>query len=194
MEPLLNRWRGTGNLWKWVTGTMVYTVYVAVLIGVVTGSWVAVLATATGMLVGESMGFGKWVGYLCYPELKDVEKEYLDDEGKKFPWIHYVANMVVDEKKDFARYCNVALGIRGLLWGLMLYAGVFALGFISWYVWLGAGCLWAVGFPMACRMSRKIEWRYRSKWLSVKDRWELQEVLYGVFQMLAFVLVVICAG
>lgn len=68
------------------------------------------------------MGFGKWVGALCYPENKtDLQKEYDDLEGYNFPYIHKIANSIVNERKDFFKYCNVALFIRGLIWGLCLY-------------------------------------------------------------------------
>ena len=97
MEPILNRWRGTGdifNVYKFrVTGTMIYAIYLALLFGLVTGSVIIGVVTLIGFLAGESFGFGKWVGTLVTDEPKDLEVEYLDKEGYGFPYIHYMASI-----------------------------------------------------------------------------------------------------
>ena len=112
MEILLNRWRGTGDLFNIgsfrITGTMLYVIYFIIFAYILSESYVVALFTGAMFLAGESVGFGKWVGYLCYPEEKVLEKEYLDKEGYGFPYIHYVANFIAPEKENFSEYCNTA--------------------------------------------------------------------------------------
>ena len=107
MEILFNRWRGTGLIYKRLTGTMIYAIYLALLFGLVTQSIYVGLFTIVSFLLAESMGFGKWVGALCYPENKtDLQKEYDDLEGYNFPFIHQIANYITPERKNFFKYCN----------------------------------------------------------------------------------------
>ena len=63
MEWLLNRWRGTGVIFASVTGTQIYTVYIVILVEMVSAWYWGLLAGAVFM-VGEGMTWGKWVGYL----------------------------------------------------------------------------------------------------------------------------------
>ena len=108
IEPILNRWRGTGdifNVYKFsVTGTMIYAIYLALLFGLVTGSVIIGVVTLIGFLAGESFGWGKWVGTLVTDEPKDLEVEYLDKEGYGFPYIHYIANFIAPERENFRKH------------------------------------------------------------------------------------------
>lgn len=183
MEILLNRWRGTGNIFSIsifnITGTMIYALYLGLLFGSIT-EWYIGLLTSIGFLIGESFGWGKWVGALCYPETKtDLQKEYEDKEGYNFPFIHYVANFIIPEKKYFFKYCNLALGIRGFIWGLFIYLSLVVFNYIS-ILELFISCLiYGIGFPLACYLSRKKSFNYKNKFISIVGKWESQEVYYG---------------
>ena len=100
MEILLNRWRGTGDIFyisKFaITGTMIYALYIGLLFGLLTTWYIGLLSLGL-FLLGESFGWGKWVGALCYPENTNLQKEYEDKEGYKFPFIHYLANFIIKE-------------------------------------------------------------------------------------------------
>ena len=181
MEIFLNRWRGTGIIFSRITGTMIYALYIGLLFGFLTTWYVGLLSIAL-FLLAESMGFGKWVGALCYPETKtNLEKEYQDKEGYKFPFIHFIANFIVNEKKDFFKYCNVALGLRGLLWGLILYLGLVIFGYINIFEYLIISLVYAIGFPLSCYLSRLKSFNYKNKFVSIVGKWETMEIYYGFF-------------
>lgn len=179
MEIFLNRWRGTGEIFSRITGTMIYALYIGLLFGLLSTWYVGLLSVGL-FLLAESMGWGKWVGALCYPETKtNLEKEYQDKEGYKFPFIHFIANFIVSEKKDFFKYCNVALGLRGLLWGLILYLGLVTFGYINIFEYLIISLLYAIGFPLACYLSRLKNFNYKNKFISIVGKWETMEIYYG---------------
>lgn len=185
MEILFNRWRGTGLIYKRLTGTMIYSIYLALLFGLVTQSIYVCLFIAVSFLLAESMGFGKWVGALCYPENKtDLQKEYDDLEGCNFPFIHQMANYITHERKNFFKYCNTALFIRGLIWGLCLYLPLVIFQYISILDYIFVSIAYGLGFPFACYLSRLKSLNYKSKFISIKDRWETQEVYYGFIHMI----------
>ena len=185
MEILFNRWRGTGLIYKRLTGTMIYAIYLALLFGLVTQSIYIGLFTIISFLLAESMGFGKWVGALCYPENKtDLQKEYDDLEGYNFPYIHQMANYITPERKNFFKYCNTALFIRGLIWGLCLYLPLVGFEYISIIDYALVSLVYGLGFPFACYLSRLKSFNIKYKYLSIKDRWETQELYYGFIHMI----------
>lgn len=184
MEIFLNRWRGTGIVFSHITGTMIYALYIGLLFGLLT-TWHVGLLSIGLFLLAESMGWGKWVGALCYPESKkDLEKEYQDKEGYGFPFIHYVANFIIKEKVSYFKYCNLALGLRGLLWGLILYLGLVSFGYISIFEYLIISLVYAIGFPLSCYLSRLKSFNYKNKFVSIVGKWETQEVYYGFFHFI----------
>ena len=192
-EPILNRWRGTGVIFSIskinITGTMLYALYLGLLFGLLTNPYLG-LIVATGFIIGESMGFGKWVGALCYPETKkDLFKEFADKEGYKFPYIHYIAETFIEERDNFFAYCNLALAIRGFIWGLLIYIPL-SFDYISILELFALSLIYGIGFPFACWLSRKKSFNYESKFISIKDRWETQEVYYGFIHMLCNIYVV----
>lgn len=131
-------------------------------------------------LLGESFGWGKWVGSLCYPETKtDLQKEYEDKEGYNFPFIHYVANFVIKEKENFFKYCNLALYFRGMIWALFIYLALVLFNYISYLEYIIISIIYGIGFPLSCFLSRKKSFNYKSKFISIVGKWETQEVYYG---------------
>lgn len=182
MEILLNRWRGTGTIFSIsifnITGTMIYALYLGLLFGLLT-TWYIGLLTSIGFLLGESFGWGKWVGSLCYPENTNLQKEYQDKEGYKFPFIHYLANFIIKEKVSYFKYCNLALCFRGMIWGLCLYLGLVLFDYISYLEYIIISLLYAIGFPLACYLSRKKSFNYKNKFISIVGKWESQEFYYG---------------
>ena len=189
MEILLNRWRGTGTIFSTskyeVKGTLIYALYIGLLFGMLSTWYIGILSFGL-FLLGESMGWGKWIGSLCYPEEKinNLQREYDDLEGYNFPYTHQIANYFIKEREDFFGYCNMALGIRGLWWGLILYAGLVAFGYIGIFMYLYISLAYAVGFPLACYLSTKKYFSYESKLINVNGKWETQEVYYGFIHFL----------
>lgn len=191
LEIILNRLRGTGEIVKYISGNHLYTLYLGLLFGFVTNNLIIGILVAGLYTLGESFGWGKWVGALCYPNTKvDLEKEYSDKEGYKFPFIHYIANTIVKERKDFFNYCRVALGLRGAIWGALIYLPIVALGYINIPLYLLAMLMYGVGFPLACWLSTKKSFNYSSKYLSIVGEWESQEIYYGVIHSIVNIILI----
>lgn len=188
MEILLNRWRGTGKIFSIsifnITGTMIYALYLGLLFGLLTTTWYIGLLTSIGFLLGESFGWGKWVGSLCYPENTNLQKEYEDKEGYKFPFIHYLANFIIKEKVSYFKYCNLALCFRGMIWGLFLYLSLVLFDYISYLEYIIISIIYGFGFPLACYLSRKKSFNYKNKFISIVGKWETQELYYGFFHFI----------
>lgn len=214
IESILNRFRGTGEIFKIssvpITGNILYAVYIALVIGVVYYTTVYgfididfsiysihiafilneyVPAIIVGLIsgglymLGESMGWGKWVGSLCHPESTiTLESRYADDEGTRFPFIHKTANAIVKERENYLRYCQVALAIRGLYWWLPLLMFMAVIGITSYWVAILGSILLGIGFPLACYIGSKLDYNGRFWLINYSKGWENQELVYGLIQ------------
>lgn len=183
MEILLNRWRGTGTIFSIsifnITGTMIYALYVFILISILSNPIYGVVATIL-FLAGESLAFGKWVGYLTYPENYNKEQFEANKKGSNFPFIHQTANYFIKQANPF-KYSILALSIRGLYWWIPLYLLFAYIGLINYFEAIIIGVLLGVGFPIACISSRKFTFRFDYKYLKCTDNWHRQELIYGLF-------------
>lgn len=193
LEAILNRLRGTGDVLRVgnfrVTGIMLYALYLMIVVSLV-AEWYYALAFGVLFIAGESYAWGKWIGFLVDYENKH-EPEYDSKVGKGFPYIHYIANYIVDERVDYKRYCQVALAIRGLFWWLPVYLLFASIGLISYIEAIVLGMLVGIGFPVAAYVGRN--WNYNKKFgvLEFKRGWENQEIVYGLFQGIALWYVVL---
>ena len=186
IESVLNRFRGTGEIFKIssvsVSGNILYAVYIALVIGLLSTWYYGIVAGGLYML-GESMGWGKWVGSLVDPESTiTLESRYADDEGTRFPFIHQTANAIVKEREDYLTYCNLALGIRGLYWWLPLLVFVAVIGITSYWLAILGSILLGVGFPVACYMASITKFEFTWWKISCVGAWERQEIVYGLMQ------------
>lgn len=222
---ILNRLRGTGvikhfgtlrveeiKLWKLtipkieveikLTWNHVYGLYLALVVGLISMNVWAGLAILVAYLVGESKGWGEWVGALTRWETKDEEwlqQQYKDNEGVGFPYIHQIANAIAKEQiegtleeklKQYHKYARLALTLRGMFWWGLVYGVMAVFGIISGITAVVATVLLGVGFPIACELGKR--WDYNKKFgiLSFSRGWENQEVIYGLMQGLVFWFVV----
>ena len=220
MEILLNRWRGTGNIFSIsifnITGTMIYAFYMFVLVsllsfnlnaklpffvieflatygihlGSISVSIIYGFVLALLFLAGESLAFGKWVGYLTYPENYDKELFEANKKGSNFPFIHQTANYFINQSKPY-HYSVLALSIRGLYWWLPLYLLFAYIGLINYFEAIFIGILLGIGFPIACILSRKLNFRFKYKYLECTDNWHRQELIYGFFQGLGVMYIIL---
>lgn len=182
--PFLNRWRGTGDIFyisKFaITGTMIYAFYMFVLVSILSNPIYGFIATLL-FLVGESYAFGKWVGYLTYPENYNKEQFEANKKGSNFPFIHQTANYFINQSNPY-KYSLLALSIRGLYWWLPLYLLFAYIGLINYFEAIVIGFLLGIGFPIACILSRKFNFIFDYKYLKCTDNWHRQELFYGLFQ------------
>lgn len=111
---ILNRLRGTGVIKHFGTLNLgekkvevklvwnhIYGLYLALVLGLLAMNVWAGLAVLVAYLVGESKGWGEWVGALTRWETKDEEwlqRQYDDEEGWGLPFIHNIANFICKEQ------------------------------------------------------------------------------------------------
>lgn len=206
LTGVLNRLRGTGlikyfgilNIGKYnieikLVWNHIYGLYFAVIFGYLTGSIGTGIVTLVAYLVGESKGWGEWVGALTRWESKDeawLIEQYEDDEGKTFPFIHQIANSIVPEKvdgtleqklKQYNKYATLALILRGIYWFLPMTLIAIFTGLISWYFGLISLVLVGLAFPLACWLGRITNINGKIGIVNYSRGWENQEIYYGVF-------------
>lgn len=177
MIALLNRLRGTSSIYAKVFATVFAIIY-----GSVSGSIVVFILMFVAFLLGESFGWGKWLGSLAYPKLvtddiKNAREGYSNG-------IHWIANKLSPQDKDFLQYCYTALAIRGIYWWLPVYLVIWWAGIISWPISLSLLMLLSILFPVSVLLAREYEEvipTVNLKWLSIDGVWEKTEVVYGIF-------------
>lgn len=183
----LNRLRGTDGLWSKIIGLLL-----ALIVQIAFDNPYVSVAVGLGYIVGESFGWGLWVGNLSVHQ----STNYTDDGEGANNGIQWMARKIVpDYLNNFVNYCRVALSIRGFYWWLPTLAPLYFVGF-SVESLVIAIILLSVGFPLACelgyRTSRMFE--FNKYGFSVSGGWEHQEVWYGLMQDIVFVGVVLCLG
>lgn len=187
MFTIFNRYRGTYGWFAKVNGVVLglltYLVWVDVYVSI---------AVIIGYVLGESFGWGEWVGNLTGGK-KDTIKT-LEDEGAN-NGIQWLSKKIVPNYLDnFVNYCRVALTIRGFYWWALTLAPLYFVA--NAYIITLAIILLSFGFPLACelgyRTSKLFSFKYKT--FSIKGGWEHQEVWYGLMQDIVFVGVVLCLG
>lgn len=214
MEAILNRWRGTGTIFNIfgfkLIGNIIYALYIALLIGFTTAlnhsllsfttivlngtdavyifennqffsSFIFALLGAGLYILGESFAWGKWVGFLINNK---ATHDFNNNDGRSFPYIHYLAQAIVKQEVNYKRYCQVALAIRGFIWWTPLLILLAVIDLLDWYQVIINSLVLAIAFPMGCELSKYWNFEYKSKYLSISGIWEKQEVIYGLFQFL----------
>ena len=189
MEILLNRWRGTGVIFWKIKGVQIYALYLGLLIGFLSTYYYGLL-TSLLFIIGESFAWGKWVGSLCHPE--NITDEVKNSKcGKSFPYIHYMANYIQNQDKDYKLYCQIALAIRGFIWWSPIMILIGYIGLLDWYAVLLNTIILSIGFPIACIIGKNIDISYNSKYLNLSKGWENQEVVYGIIQFVCITLTIL---
>lgn len=198
LPVLLNRWRGTGAIitignFKLI-GNIIYALYIAGIVGctyaLTVGGWISVgYGIIAGILyiIGESFAWGKWVGHLTHYE-GEGKHDYTNDDGRSFPYIHYIAQFIVKQEVNYTRYCEVALAIRGLFWWLPLMVMLWLIGLVQVYALIVGLIVLAIGFPIAAYIGNMIHIEFKSRYLNMSRGWENQELVYGLFHWMVLTL------
>jgi len=184
MFTILNRLRGTrGYFSKVISVVILLSVYF-----LFRDIYVAV-ASGLGYLLGESFGWGNWVGNLT--SIRSNEQPPNDDEGRN-NGIQFISKFLVpDYKTNYMLYSRVALSIRGIYWWLPTLLPLYFVG-IDIYVLLIAIVGLSILFPVACEIGHITSnyWRFRY----MNGPWEHQEVWYGLFQDIVIFSLLIYSG
>ena len=176
MMTILNRLRGTQGLWSKIIGLLL-----ALIVQIVFDNVYVALAVGLGYIIGESFGWGEWVGNLTTHRKNKTDT--LEDEGEN-NGIKYIATKLVPNwNVAFIKYCRVALGIRGIYWWLPTLAPLYFVGFSVVSIAVAAAVL-SIGFPIACEVGYRLNGKikFHKFGISIEGGWEIQEVAYGVIQ------------
>ena len=178
MMLILNRLRGTHGYFAIING-----VVLGLLTYVCFGDVYVASIVAVGYVLGESFGWGEWVGTLT----GDRNFKQLNEEGKN-NGIQWLASKVIDPSKDWINYCRVALTIRGFYWWLPTLAPLYFVGFSVVSITVAVAVL-SIGFPLACELGRLTAplFSFEYKTFSIKGGWEHSEVWYGLMQDLVLI-------
>ena len=211
---VLNRLRGTGVIKHFGTlnivnrnieikfvGNHLYGLCIALVLGFATMNYWLGLCVLIAYLLGESKGWGEWVGSLTRVEPwteKHLAEDYKDAEGKTFPYIHQISNFIIPEKiggtfetraKQYKHYATLALALRGFYWWSLVYFTLAVFQVINYQEALIISVLLGSAFPIAAEIGKRITFtkEYDLKFikLSFSQGWENQEVIYGLFQGIA---------
>lgn len=208
---VLNRLRGTGLIKHFGIITLpyiykepikinlvwnhIYGLYLGIIVGLLTMNigW-GILALGLYIL-GESKGWGEWVGTLSRVEPMTREvllNNYKDNEGKKFPFIHQIANFFIHEESkstqledkinQYMGYATLALFLRGIWWWLPLYILLAHLKLISFPEAFIGVIIISTMFPINCIISRYIGFNKKIWKVQFGRGWENQEFLNGLTQ------------
>ena len=180
MFLILNRLRGTYSWFAKVNG-----VVLGLLVYFFTKELDIAIACAFGYIIGESFGWGDWVG--CLTSNRNNYKD-TTDEGKSNGIMWLSQKIVHDWKTNFIEYSRVALTIRGFYWWLPTLAPLYFVGFNP-LVLLGCILFLSVGFPIACEIGYLLRDKisFGKYGLEFRGGWELQEGAYGLMQDLALI-------
>ena len=173
MMLILNRLRGTYGWFAKVNG-----VVLGLLFYLLVGNPYLSLVIAIGYVLGESFGWGDWVG--CLTTNRNSYKD-TTDEGKSNGIMWLSQKIVPDWGTNFIYYSRVALAIRGLYWWLPTLAPLY---FVTDDLLIAVSILFlSIGFPIACEIGYLLRNKDYSFWkLSYKGGWEMQEGVYGLMQ------------
>lgn len=199
MFVILNRLRGTES---WMSKVISIILFVIVYLSF--GNVYVASAVGLGYLLGESFGWGEWVGTLCVKRENMNLEGFVSTEGQSWG-IKQLAQFIT--KIDFSnltvsewiKYCNVALAIRGLYWWIPTLAPLYFVG-VSGFVLVSVIVLLSIGFPIACYIGYltapkfNIHFKFFEKYdlpLEMAGGWEHQEVWYGLMQDISFICIII---
>ena len=182
MFLILNRLRGTQGLWSKIIGLLL-----ALVVQIAFGNPYVSVAVGLGYIVGESFGWGLWVGTLSVQRLNGYA---LHDEGEgRNNGIEWLASHIISPTyENWLNYCRVALSIRGFYWWLPTLAPLYFVGFSIVSIAVAVVVL-SIGFPIACEIGYRLKdkIKFNKYGLSIEGGWEIQEVAYGIIQDIVFV-------
>ena len=182
MMLILNRLRGTQGLWSKIIGLLI-----ALVVQIAFNNPYVSVAVGLGYIIGESFGWGLWVGTLSVQRENATNKT--EDEGSN-NGIQWIARKLIPNYLDnWLNYCRVALTIRGLYWWLPTLAPLYFVGFNP-LILIGCILFLSVGFPVACELGYyfRDKLHFEKYGLSYAGGWELQEGFYGLMQDLVIII------
>ena len=168
----LNRLRGQYSYFAKINALVV-----ALLIFAFLGNFYLAIICGLGYLLGESKGWGVWVGALV------GRGGYTSESESRL--IETIAGKFIDPKVRWLGFCRACLFLRGLIWWLpvfapLVFAGIYGAPLLA--------VLLAIGFPLACELGYRARFEFSLKKLEISTAWARQELFYGAMQDAAFLI------
>jgi len=181
MMTVLNRLRGVRGFVAKVNGLLL-----GIFVYLLFNNYYVAIAVCIGYILGESFGWGEWVGNLT--GWKKNTTEQLEDEGRSngIQWL--ATHIVKDYKYNFIKYCRVALTIRGIYWWLPTLAPLYFVGINPVNIAVAVVFL-GIGFPLACEIGHRTSKLWSFKFM--ENGWVHQEVWYGFMQDIAIIYLIV---
>lgn len=147
---------------------------------VATGSWMLPLVFVALYLIGESFGWGKWLNTVRWWNNNDMPQEAYNqsawvkrDDGQNIG-IHQLANAISPETKNYKRYAQIALFLRGMFWWGPIFAALAIMGYTPIAYAVVATLIAGIAFPLSYGIAYKFEQK-----LPFKAYWTQGELIYG---------------
>jgi len=173
MFTILNRLRGT-----WAIMAKVTAVAFGLLVWFLFGDWQVALMVAIGYLIGESFGWGDWVGSLAHNKTKAILGT---DEGAN-NGIRWLAQKLMPSwKEEWLEYCEVALFIRGIYWWLPTLAPLYFVG-ANPYILIFTIVALSIAFSLSIELGKIFPLNFEIGFYKVRGKWETDEFYYGIMQ------------
>jgi hypothetical protein len=184
MMLILNRLRGTNGVWSKAIGLLL-----ALVVQIAFGNPYVSIAVGLGYIIGESFGWGLWVGSIA--ERADGYSLYLKGEREGANnGIHWLASHIVEPTKEtWLNYCRVAMVIRGFYWYVLTITPLYFVGF-SPYLLLGLIVFLSFGFMLSYELAYYLAPKLNIKWLEFNSGWTLGEGIVGLTQDIAFLVLI----
>lgn len=187
MFAILNRLRGTFGFFSFINGFILYSLTYGLTLNLYLS-----MSIYIGYVLGESMGWGKWIGGIINGNEKATIDNINENEGV-YNGIHFIANWIEPEKEYYQHYCNVALSIRGFYWAFLSMLPLLVFGYIGYLTLIAFSILIGIGFPISVIIGKytSSKFTYEYGYLSMNGAWEHAEVWYGLIQDISIILLII---
>lgn len=185
MMLILNRLRGTVGDYAKAIGLLF-----ALIIEMVYHNHYVTIAVGLGYIIGESFGWGLWLGSIA--ERSDGYSLYLKGEREGVNnGIHWLASNIVEPTKEtWLNYCRVAMVIRGFYWYVLTITPLYFVGF-SPYLLLGLIVFLSFGFMLSYELAYHLAPKLNIRWLEFNSGWTLGEGIVGLTQDIAIIILIV---
>lgn len=181
MMFIFNRLRGTNGVWSKAIG-----LFLALVVQIAFCNPYVSIAVGLGYIIGESFGWGLWVGSLAVH--REATPNKTEDEGANngIQWLS--RKLVPNYLENWLTYCRVAMTIRGFYWAMPTLAPLYFVGF-SPYLLITCIAFLSIGFPIAYDLGYYLRDKvsFEKFGFSFNGGWELGEVIVGIQQDLVII-------
>ena len=194
LYALLNRVRGADIEFRFIKFDFIAKLLMGFTFGfLVSENYLVIFLCIILFFIGESFGWGKWIGTLI-----DGKPRYDTQEGRSefiifgrkiviWDGIHHLANLIINERKNHVGYAIIALFIRGIYW----FGPLFIIAYLTnscdidkMLIRLGLISMW---FPLSILIAEHIKMPNIKGFIisnehNGKHQWEKAEIVYGFIQ------------